>query len=89
MGSVLIEAAACGVPIAATTAGGIPEVVSDGETGLLVEPRHPEGMAANLMRLIDDQDLRLRLSAEGRRRIGRFGLTRMANDMEKIYDALH
>lgn len=88
MGSVLIEAAACGVPIAATTAGGIPEVVEDGETGLLVEPRHPEGMAQNLLRLIDDKGLRARLAAEGRARVGRFGLTRMANEMEKIYDAL-
>ncbi|MCM2305143.1 MAG: glycosyltransferase, partial [Elusimicrobia bacterium] len=77
-----------GVPVAATTAGGIPEVVDDGATGLLVEPRHPEGMAMNLIRLIDDADLRRRLAAEGRARVSRFGLTRMANDMEKIYDAL-
>ena len=88
MGSVLIEAAACGVPIAATTAGGIPEVVDDGVTGLLVAPRHPEGMAANLLRLIDDKDLRSRLAAEGRKRVSRFGLTRMANDMEKLYDSI-
>lgn len=88
MGSVLIEAAACGVPIAATTAGGIPEVVESGETGLLVAPRHPEAMAEILIRLIDDNDLRARLAAEGRKRVSRFGLTRMANDMEKIYDAI-
>lgn len=88
MGSVLIEAAACGVAIAATTAGGIPEVVIDGETGLLVAPRHPEGLAANLLRLIDDTYLRGNLAAEGRKNLGRFGLTRMANEMEKIYDSL-
>lgn len=88
MGSVLIEAAACGVPIAATTAGGIPEVVLDGETGLLVAPRHPEGMAAILMRLIDDKELRDRLAAEGRKRVGRFGLRRMADEMEAIYDSI-
>jgi glycosyltransferase involved in cell wall biosynthesis len=88
MGSVLIEAAACGVPIAATTAGGIPEVVEDGETGLLVTPRNPEGMAKLLIRLIDDAQLRRRLAANSRGRVSRFGLTRMANDMEKIYDQL-
>ncbi len=88
MGSVLIEAAACGIPIAATTAGGIPEVVEDGATGLLVTPRHPEGMATNLIRLIDSSELRLRLAAEGRGRVSRFGLTRMANEMEKIYDSI-
>ncbi|MDO8757311.1 MAG: glycosyltransferase family 4 protein [Elusimicrobiota bacterium] len=88
MGSVLIEAAACGIPIAATTAGGIPEVVEDGATGLLVAPRHPEGMANNLIRLIDKPELRLRLAAEGRGRVSRFGLTRMANEMEEIYDSI-
>jgi len=88
MGSVLIEAAACGIPVAATIAGGIPEVVSDGETGLLVSPRHPEGLAEILMRLIADSTLRDRLAAEGLARVCRFGLTRMANEMEKIYDQL-
>lgn len=88
MGSVLIEAAACGVPIAATTAGGIPEVVENGETGLLSPPRHPEALAETLVRLIDDKTLRARLAAEGRGRVSRFGLTRMANEMEKIYDAI-
>lgn len=88
MGSVLIEAAACGIPVAATSAGGIPEVVSDGETGLLVDPRHPEGLAKILLRLIDDQELRGRFAAEGRKRVSRFGLTRMAADMEEIYDSI-
>lgn len=88
MGSVLIEAAACGVPIAATTAGGIPEVVENGETGLLSPPRHPEALAESLVRLIDDKQLRARLAAAGRGRVSRFGLTRMANEMEKIYDSV-
>jgi glycosyltransferase involved in cell wall biosynthesis len=88
MGSVLIEAAACGVPVAATRAGGIPEVVTDGETGLLVPPRDPEALARALMRLVDDRALAARLSAEARRRLPRFGLTRMAASLENIYDAL-
>lgn len=88
MGSVLIEAAACGIPIAATTAGGIPEVVENGETGLLTPARHPEALAESLVRLIDDASLRTRLAAEGRARVSRFGLTRMANEMEKIYASI-
>ncbi|OGR91462.1 MAG: hypothetical protein A2V88_06650 [Elusimicrobia bacterium RBG_16_66_12] len=88
MGSVLIEAAACGVPRAATTAGGIPEVVADGETGLLVEPRNPEALAGAIVRLIDDRALAKRLVERGLSGLGRFGLKRMAADMEKIYDAV-
>lgn len=88
MGSVLIEAAACGVPRAATTAGGIPEVVADGETGLLVEPRNPEALADAIVRLIDDRALAKRLVERGLSGLGRFGLKRMAADMERIYDAI-
>lgn len=89
MGSVLIEAAACGVATAATTAGGIPEIIEDGVTGLLVNPRHPEALAAALIRLIDDRALAARLASVGRLRIAaRFGLKRMADDMENIYDSL-
>lgn len=88
MGSVLIEAAACGVPICATTAGGIPEVVDEGATGLLVPPRNPEALAGIIMRMIDDPSIRRSYASAGRENLGRFGLTRMANDMEKIYDGL-
>jgi glycosyltransferase involved in cell wall biosynthesis len=88
MGSVLIEAAACGVPIAATTAGGIPEIVEAGATGLLVPPRRPEELANAVLKLCDDRALARRLADEGLRRLPRFGLTRMAADMEKIYDSL-
>jgi len=88
MGSVLIEAAACGVPVAATTAGGIPEVVENGKTGLLVSPREPEALAAAILKLADDRALARRLSDEGLRRLPGFGLARMAADMEKIYDSL-
>lgn len=88
MGSVLIEAAACGVPIVATTAGGIPEVVDSGATGLLVRPRDPEALANALVELIDDRARAERFAAEGLKRLPRFGLTRMAADLEKIYDSL-
>ena len=88
LGSVLIEAAACGVPVAATTAGGIPEVVESGATGLLVKPRDPEALAGAVLLLSDDRALAKRLSDEALRRLPRFGLARMAADMERIYDSL-
>lgn len=88
MGSVLIESAACGVPIAATSAGGIPEVVAGEETGLLVLPRRPEALAEAVVRLIDDRTLAARLAAAARDRLPRFGLARMAEDLEAVYDSL-
>lgn len=87
MGSVLLEAMANGLPVAATSAGGIPEVVDDQETGLLAPPRDAEALASALLRLIEDKALARRLAAEARRRLPKFGLERMAKEMEKIYDA--
>jgi glycosyltransferase involved in cell wall biosynthesis len=56
-------------PLVATRAGGMPEVVLDEQTGLLVPPREPEALAAAIMRLIDDPALGRRLGREGRARM--------------------
>jgi glycosyltransferase involved in cell wall biosynthesis len=88
MGSVLLEAAACGVPIAATTAGGIPEIVADGSSGLLVPTRDPEALAGVIGRLLGDPPLAQRLAARARADLAGFGLRRMAAQMEDIYAAL-
>ncbi len=85
MGSVLLEAAACGVPIAATNAGGIPEILSDGINGLLSPARDPESLAKNILRLLEDRALAKRLKDGAREGLERFGLERMAGEMERIY----
>lgn len=63
-----LQAMACGKLVVATTMGGIPEVVVDGETGLLVKPNDPVALAQALHRLIDDATLRRRLGLAGRER---------------------
>ena len=88
MGSVLLEAAACGAPIIATRVGGIPEVVSDGENGLLYPPGDSQALAAALLRLLDDRELAKRLAAEGARRLDRFSVDKMGRATEKVYDGL-
>jgi len=71
-GIVLLEAMAAGLPIVATRAAAIPEVVPDGEAGLLVPPSDPEALAEALDRLLSDPDLRRRLGEAGRRHVERF-----------------
>lgn len=88
MGSVLLEAAACGVPIAATTAGGIPELVEHGATGLLCPPRDPEALAKNILALLGDAALARRMAAAGLARAPRFGLERLARALEEAYAAV-
>lgn len=71
----LLEAAAIGVPILATSCGGIPEVVSDGKQALLVPPGNPILLAEALLRLSRDPDLRLELSQNAKSHVReRFGL---------------
>jgi len=64
-GIVLLEAMSHGLSVVATTAGAIPEVVSDGETGLLVPPRDVDALRQALLSLIEDVVLRDRLAGKG------------------------
>jgi len=59
----VVEALAVGTPVIATAVGGVPEVVRDGENGLLVPPGDPEALAAAIRRFFGDHELRRRLSA--------------------------
>ncbi len=68
LGTAIVDAQMTGLPVVATRAGGIPEIVLDGETGLLAEPRDPPGLAERMLRVLEDGDLRLRLATAGRRR---------------------
>ena len=67
LGTSLLDAMACGKPIVATTAGGMPEVVKDGKTGILVPPRDHEAMAAAIVTLLTKRER----PARHRRRGGR------------------
>jgi phosphatidyl-myo-inositol dimannoside synthase len=67
-GIVFLEAAACGVPAVAGRSGGSEEALSDGETGFVVDPRHPAAAADALARLLADPDLRAAMGAAARRR---------------------
>ena len=88
-GLVLAEAGFFGLPVVATTAGGIPEVVIDGETGLLVPPDDVPALAAALGRLEFDGGLRARLGDGGRCRAETyFPAERMAAAFHTEYDRL-
>jgi glycosyltransferase involved in cell wall biosynthesis len=65
-GWVIAEAMAAARPLVATRVGGIPELVADGESGFLVAPRAPAEIAARLVQLLQDADLRTRMGAAGR-----------------------
>jgi glycosyltransferase involved in cell wall biosynthesis len=64
--NVVLEAMAAGLPIAATDAGGVPEILEDGVTGLLVQPGDPQAMAEAILRILRDKALASRLAAAAR-----------------------
>src|SRR5690606_9843509 len=72
LGFAALEAMAAGVPVVAARAGGIPHVVADGRTGLLVAPGSGAALADGLRRLLADPELRARMAAEGRREAERW-----------------
>ena len=67
-GLVFLEAAAAGLPVVAGDGGAIPEVVSDGETGLLVDPTAPDAVADAIVRLLRDPALAQKMGEAARRR---------------------
>jgi glycosyltransferase involved in cell wall biosynthesis len=65
------EASACAAPVIASSGGALPEVVADGETGILVPPMDPKGLANAIRTLLADPVLRERMGREGRERVKR------------------
>ena len=89
LGMVFAEAQAMGVPVVSTLHGGIPEVVADGRTGLLVPERDSESLAQGLTRLLEDDALWLRFNQAGPDHIRRiFNLQTQTVRLEEIYRAV-
>lgn len=89
LGIALLEAAASGVPIVAGRAGGMPEVVEDGENGYLIAPGDSRALAERLERLLGDPPLARRMGAAGRRRVEeRFAVPRMVEGNYRVYEAV-
>ncbi len=87
-GLVLLEAMPSGLPVVATRASAVPEIVVDEETGFLVEPGDVAGVAGALARLIDDPGLRARLGAADRARAHEeFSVARMVDRTIEVYEA--
>lgn len=85
----ILEAMASGLPVVATAVGGTPEVVVDGETGILVPPRDPVALSKALGRLLADRELAEAFGRAGRARVeAHFGEGLMLQRMEALLDRL-
>jgi len=85
-GRAIVEAMACETPVVATQSGGVPEIVVDGETGLLVSVGDEEELAAALRRLVSSAELRRGMGRSARARaLSLFDVTRTVSQVEALY----
>jgi glycosyltransferase involved in cell wall biosynthesis len=88
-GIAALDAMAAGLPVVATSVGGLPELIVDGETGWLVPPRDAEALAARLRLLLCQPELRASMGAAGYARArDHFSNTQMTRSFAQIYDEL-
>ena len=86
LGSAVLDAMAMGHAVVGTRAGGIPEAIVPDETGLLVEPADAKGLAAAIVRLLKDADLRKQFGQAGRERVTEhFGVDRLVDGTLEAY----
>ncbi len=89
VGRVIIEAAACSVPTIASNVGGIPEVIKDNQTGLLVPPRNVKVLASAVTALLKDKEVRQVLGEEAKKWVDyKFSAEFMVERIVKLYEEL-
>lgn len=85
----LIEAQASGKPVISTRVGGVPEVLVDGETGFLVEPRNVKQLEVRIVDLLSDNNLAHEMGEKGKKFVStRFGISNIVPSFLKAYEKL-
>ena len=89
MGRVILEAMARGKPVIATRVGGVPEIVEEGQTGLLVPAADAAALADAMLKMAGDRGSLEHMGRRARASVNsRFGLDKMVKDIERLYDQL-
>jgi len=88
MGRVLVEAMAAGLPIVASRVGGIPDLVKDGENGLLVPPADTSALEKAISSLLHDGARRKRMGKAGKKMCGPYSAEAMVEQIDVLYTEL-
>lgn len=84
-GLVAIEAQACGTPVIAADVGGLPTAVAHGKSGLLIQGHNPEDWAKEILRVVLDDELRMRLSTGATEHSAQFSWDKTADELIEVY----
>jgi glycosyltransferase involved in cell wall biosynthesis len=86
----ILEAMAMEVPVVATDVGGVPELIVDRESGILVPPKSPSLLSKMILELLEDNSFREQLGRNARKRVeSRFSIERCANNFKQAYHSLN
>jgi len=85
---VSLEAMACGLPIVVSRVCGLPEIVEDGKNGFLVESGNPEQIAEKVLLLLEDDELRERMSRNNKEKVKDYTWEGVIGRLERIYEAI-
>jgi glycosyltransferase involved in cell wall biosynthesis len=85
MGRAIVEAMSLGLPVVATRVGGIPDVLADKKSGLLVPPENPHALARAVLELLDNLERRTSFGQSGKKRAEQFSLETMESLLLELY----
>ncbi len=87
-GIVNLEAMACGVPVISSKLGGIPDVVIDKKTGLLVKPEDEEALAESIIFLLENEDISQKMGKNGKKKVEEYSWRKIAEKTQEFYERL-
>lgn len=87
-GNVNLEAMACSIPIIASKIGGVPDVVKNGENGLLVPPGDSESLSDAIVYLLENEDVREKMGRNGRKMVKNYSWEIIAKKTKMVYEDL-
>ncbi len=89
LGRSITEALSCGVPVVCTDVEGVPEIVRDNITGILVRPKDSNKLADAIIRTLNDMETAKKMAEEGRRFVNdNFDVNKMVTDIDSLYNTL-